>query len=210
MSGKTIIESAYSIIEIDRNLPNAPMDGSGDVFISMCPKEEEGVRARGVCGAIPADALRAAIDEAVGPRQDSRPPSDWERELLTGRMPKGERACLDRQRDRHLRHISDLEGILTRRNERHEKDQETIREKEEQIKALKEHVVELRGHIARLQRSAASVAASCGTPQPEVEKAVVLDYLGTANNSLRYVLSVPVATGPIEHAGPYTMTLGER
>lgn len=45
-----------------------------------------------------------------------------------------------KDRDRHLRHIEDVEATLTRRNERHEQDQERIRELEAEVARLEAEV----------------------------------------------------------------------
>lgn len=78
--------------------------------------------------------LRDAIDKAVGPREGAESP-----------VAKPYRPI---DRDRLLRHISDIEATLTRRNRRHEEDQEKIREVLEQNERLMEQIEELEAKLA--------------------------------------------------------------
>lgn len=55
-----------------------------------------------------------------------------------------------KQRDRHLRHIEDIEATLKRRNERHEQDQERIRELEEIAMRRGDRIEELEAEAAAL------------------------------------------------------------
>ena len=84
--------------------------------------------------AIDADELRDAIDKAVGPREGAESP-----------VAKPYRPI---DRDRLLRHVSDIEATLTRRNRRHEEDQEKIREVLGQNEHLMERVEELEAKLA--------------------------------------------------------------
>lgn len=61
------------------------------------------------------------------------------------------REC-DRRRVRWLRHIEDIEGTLTRRNARHEEDQEKIRELEATIAGLRTIIEGLEAKAAKPSR----------------------------------------------------------
>lgn len=121
--------------------------------------------------AVDADELRDAIDKAVGKREAEG---------------NGTKVYPARHRDRHLRHIEDLEATLTRRNGRHERDQERIRELEARIKELETEVAapSLEGPLDALEKVGAdqevvldpprllntpSAAAKC-IPAIEVER----------------------------------------
>ena len=80
------------------------------------------------------DELRDAIDKAVGPREGAESP-----------VAKPYRPI---DRDRLLRHIEDVEAALTRRNARHEEDQEKIREVLAQNERLMERIEELEAKAA--------------------------------------------------------------
>ena len=92
-----------------------------------------------------ADELRDAIDKAVGPRGGAESP-----------VAKPYRPV---DRDRLLRHIEDIEATLARRNERHEQDQERIRELEE--------IAMRRGD--RIEELEAKLEAAAPSPEEQIE-----------------------------------------
>lgn len=105
--------------------PNYPGNPEGrEVFLGIS-MDWSGAKPGEAWAAVDADELRNALDKAVGPREEPEP---WE-----GRKPY---RPIDR--DRLLRHIEDVEAALTRRNERHEQDQERIRELEAEVFTLRE------------------------------------------------------------------------
>lgn len=107
-------------------LPN--IRENNDVFIGIAMDFDLADRGEAWAG-VDADKLRDAIDKAMGPREGAESP-----------VAKPYRPI---DRDRLLRHISDIEATLTRRNRRHEEDQEKIREVLGQNEHLMERVEEL-------------------------------------------------------------------
>ena len=103
--------------------------------------------------AIDADELRDAIDKAMGPRKGAESP-----------VAKPYRPI---DRDRLLRHISDIEATLTRRNRRHEEDQEKIREVLEQNERLMGRVEELEEIAMRRGDEIDELEAKLAAPSSE-------------------------------------------
>ena len=99
------------------------LERPGDMFIGI-DMHWDGADPGEAWAAVDANELRDAIDKAVGPRE----PKLWE----------GSKPYRPLDRDRLLRHIEDVEAALTRRNERHEQDQERIRELEAEVHTLRE------------------------------------------------------------------------
>ena len=99
------------------------LERPGDMFIGI-DMHWDGADPGEAWAAVDANELRDAIDKAVGPRE----PKPWE----------GSKPYRPLDRDRLLRHIEDVEAALTRRNERHEQDQERIRELEAEVHTLRE------------------------------------------------------------------------
>ena len=127
-----------------------------------------------------ADELRDAIDKAVGPREadklfsdqaiiyhkvamhpvfdefwtvDSTPSAEAMIEKLDELFDSDSAAAKPYRpidRDRLLRHIEDIEATLARRNERHEQDQERIRELEEIAMRRGDRIEELEAEAAAL------------------------------------------------------------
>ena len=114
--------TGHEAITVTPNLPGKPDCQEAFLGIAM---DWSGAKPGEAFAAVDADELRDAIDKAVGPREE---PGPWE-----GRKPY---RPIDR--DRLLRHIEDVEAALTRRNERHEQDQERIRELEAEVFTLRE------------------------------------------------------------------------
>ena len=100
-----------------------------------------------------ANELRDAIDKAVGPREGAESP-----------VAKPYRPI---DRDRLLRHIEDIEATLTRRNRRHEEDQEKIREVLEQNERLMERVEELEEIAMRRGDEIDELEAKLAAPSSE-------------------------------------------
>lgn len=104
---------------------------SREVFIGIA-MDFELADAGEAWAAVDADELRDAIDKAMGPREE----------------PKSAKPYRPTDRDRLLRHIEDLEATLTRRNARHEEDQERIRELEEIAMRRGDRIGELEAQLA--------------------------------------------------------------
>lgn len=101
-------------ITVMANRPSDP--DSQEVFVGISMDYSSADKGE-AWAAVDANEVRDAIDRAVG---------------------NGARLYPARHRDRHLRHIEDVEASLTRRNERHERDQERIRELEAEVFTLRE------------------------------------------------------------------------
>ena len=128
--------TGYEAITVTPNFPGKP--DCQEVFLGIS-MDWSGTKPGEAWAAVDADELRDALDKAVGPREEPEP---WE-----GRKPY---RPIDR--DRLLRHIEDIEGALTRRNARHEEDQETIRELEATITGLRIIIEGLEAEAAKPSR----------------------------------------------------------
>lgn len=142
--------------------PSLPLPGKLFIGIEDHSLDED-TQGTGRYVHIDADKVRYAIDKAMGSRRkdelyleqssiygqvamhpvfddcwtpDSTPSADAmieKLDRLAEAEGNGTKVYPARHRDRHLRHIGDLEATLTRRNERHERDQERIRELEAEV-----------------------------------------------------------------------------
>ena len=140
-----------------------------------------------------ANELRDAINKAVGPREPERvfhyypapdgitPPAErvslddaaWKplgwttQDGITLNEPEPAKPYRPIDRDRLLRHIEDIEATLTRRNRRHEEDQEKIREVLEQNERLMERVEELEEIAMRRGDEIDELEAKLAAPSSE-------------------------------------------
>ena len=152
---ETVIRCELGAVEVRNDNGPLPEQNQGHIFLAVNNAVTKEAAFIGVC----ADELRDAIDKAVGPREADMLLRDQASiyyevavhpvfdECWTFDNPSAE-AMIEKldelsgsdsapakpyrpvDRDRLLRHLEDLEATLTRRNERHERDQERIRELE--------------------------------------------------------------------------------
>lgn len=106
-------------ITVIANRPSDP--DSQEVFVGISMDYSSADKGE-AWAAVDANEVRDAIDRAVGKREEAAAAKPYR--------------PIDR--DRLLRHIEDLEATLTRRNERHGRDQERIRELEAEVFTLRE------------------------------------------------------------------------
>lgn len=115
---ETCIEGNVATVIVRNDHGADPAYNQGQLYLEL-EMPRLGLEGEAYTG-VDANELRDAIDKAVGPRHEADP-------------CEGARPYRPVDRDRLLRHIEDLEATLTRRNERHERDREHIRELEAQL-----------------------------------------------------------------------------